>query len=113
MSNPDAIDPAEALRAAAFGLADQLRRCGPDDLAPSELVTLRAWMSTLEDEARVRVVFPSGDSIIEGPIDRLWDTLGRQPTAGEYRALAKIGRETAVYCEEAAAQREKEERTGP
>ena len=89
---------AETLRIAAFNLADRLRRCGPGEFSASELITLRAWMSTLDPLERVRVVFPGGASIIEGPIDRLWDTLGARPTADEYRALAVIASEAALYC---------------
>ena len=97
-------DAAEALELAAAGPADTLRCSGVDNLSQSELVTLRAWMSTLDDNARVRVVFPHGDSIIERPIDKLWEALGRRPTAGEYHALAKLCQEMKAYCLREAAE---------
>jgi hypothetical protein len=86
-------------------IADRLRCSGIGNVPAADLATLRAHAETLTPRERVRLRFPWGDSIIEGPVDDLWETLGREPTAEEYDALAEVAREAVAYCERAARER--------
>ncbi len=90
------------MKSDGFDLAAQWRRSGIDHMTAAELVTLRAYLAAKKPAKRIRELFPSGDSIIEPPIDAAWNALGRRPTAAEYRALAALCQEAASYCEREA-----------
>ena len=80
-------------------LLDRARRSGIEHFTRDELALMREHLETLAPRDRVRAVFPFGESLAEPAIDGLWERIGRQPTADEYRALAELFMEAALECE--------------
>lgn len=90
-----------------FDLAAEMRRSeterlGVRGMEATDLATLRAYLRKMGPQKRVREVYTDGCSLSDPAVDRIWNVLGRMPTAAEFRELAKILREAAANCEKRA-----------
>lgn len=93
-NNPTASDIGAAL----------VRKCvdsGIDWHTPAELVVMRQHLEALPVHERVRAVCDE-DKIADVTIDDLWTMLDRRPSPEEYRELAAVLRDAALYCEKEA-----------
>lgn len=83
-------------------LADQARRSGVGHMSPTERSALRAYLATLDAKERIREAYGTAGRASDEATDEVWEVLGREPTASEYRAMAEVMREAAEGLEKEA-----------
>lgn len=76
-------------------LAERARRSGPGNLSDAERRALSVYLGGLTPSHCIREAYGRSEHANETAVDEVWAVLGREPNAGEYRALAVLFRQAA------------------